>query len=187
MNYQEFAARTLNGNPELTDLERLSNFLIGLAGETIEFYKVLFCASYLSDFQFAQEAVKEAGDVRWYIAAVHSALKIAESETEPSESLLGEALCVLSQSHAWENLQLRVGEILEMCKKHYFHKTERPRSDFIEALTELRATWFVLCLKCDLKPEEVEKANIEKLMKRYPNGFNAADSAARRDTQEAHQ
>lgn len=34
--YQEFAARTLNGNPELTDLERLSNFLIGLVGEVIE-------------------------------------------------------------------------------------------------------------------------------------------------------
>ena len=68
--YQQMAARTLGGNPKMT------NMALGLAGETGEVVdylkKVLFHGHELDTGKLAEEL----GDVLWYIAGLCSLLDI---------------------------------------------------------------------------------------------------------------
>lgn len=73
------------------------------------------------------------------------------------------------------------GEVADLVKKHIGHghpldveKLKRELGDvlwYVAGLAELHGLWL----------SEVATANIEKLETRYPNGFNTADSIARKD------
>jgi len=76
------------------------------------------------------------------------------------------------------------GEIMEHIKKGVFHEhgifVDTMRNEVGDLL------WYVaaMCTKLGLNMEDVMEANIEKLIKRYPNGFSSDDSKKRVDVHE---
>ena len=74
------------------------------------------------------------------------------------------------------------GEIVDYLKKVEFHGHEFDREKLINELGDLM--WYVFALSNHFQIEmtEVLEKNIEKLYKRYPNGFTKNDSIKRVDT-----
>jgi NTP pyrophosphatase (non-canonical NTP hydrolase) len=73
------------------------------------------------------------------------------------------------------------GEVCEHIKKGVFHQHGIDRDKMRKELGDV--LWYVaaLCTKLELDMADVMAANIEKLKARYPEGYNPADSIARRD------
>jgi NTP pyrophosphatase (non-canonical NTP hydrolase) len=73
------------------------------------------------------------------------------------------------------------GEVADLIKKHLFHGKAMPTDTLIKELGDVR--WYLeyLLIVNSLTMEEVEAANVEKLRKRYPNGFNFEDANNRKD------
>ena len=85
----------------------------------------------------------------------------------------------------WNALGLagEAGEIADSVKKGIFHQHGLDRDKLKNELGDV--LWYVaaLCRNLGFEMEEVMQANIDKLHKRYPNGFNAADSRKRVDVE----
>lgn len=77
------------------------------------------------------------------------------------------------------------GEVIDLIKKWVFQGHELCQDDVVEELGD--ALWYaaILCEGIGLSMEEVMQKNIEKLKKRYPNGFDAERSVNRGDAQKA--
>lgn len=76
------------------------------------------------------------------------------------------------------------GEVVELFKKHLYHDHELNKNDLIKELGDIHFYLANLMNVLEINEEEVFQRNIDKLRKRYPNGFNALDSKKRVDTQE---
>ena len=77
------------------------------------------------------------------------------------------------------------GEVADIIKKHLYQGHNLPLDKIVEELGDLM--WYVTLtaslIGVDLK--DVMQANIEKLWKRYPDGFRTEDSVHRRDEDES--
>lgn len=64
------------------------------------------------------------------------------------------------------------GEAIDIVKKHLAHGHELDRNHLIEELGDI--AWYLAetAYSLDIDLESVLKQNIEKLKKRYPNGFD---------------
>lgn len=86
----------------------------------------------------------------------------------------------------WNALGLagEAGEVADTIKKAVFHQHGIDRDELIKELGDV--LWYVaaLCTKLDVPMSEVMERNIDKLKKRYPEGYNSADSQARTDVDE---
>jgi NTP pyrophosphatase (non-canonical NTP hydrolase) len=73
------------------------------------------------------------------------------------------------------------GEVADLIKKHVFHDQPLDEEKLIKELGDVR--WYLeyLCICLNQFVEEVEAINIQKLQKRYPNGFNSQDSKDKKD------
>ena len=74
------------------------------------------------------------------------------------------------------------GELIDMIKKHVFHGHELDKDEYKKECGDL--LWYVSMLAKlgGFTLEEVATTNIDKLMKRYPNGFDKEASVNRVDT-----
>ena len=77
------------------------------------------------------------------------------------------------------------GEVIDLIKKCCFQGHELNFDKIVEELGDV--LWYVaiLCEGIYVTMEEVMQKNIDKLKKRYPNGFEAERSVNRDDAQEA--
>jgi len=77
------------------------------------------------------------------------------------------------------------GEVLDLLKKGICHQHGIDRDKLAEELGDLM--WYIaaICELAGLTLDEVLAHNIAKLERRYPNGYNSADSKARVDTKPA--
>jgi len=68
------------------------------------------------------------------------------------------------------------GEVVDIIKKIIHHKKSIDRDSLIEELGDVR--WYLeyLAASLNVSMDEIEKRNVEKLLKRYPNGFNYKDA-----------
>ena len=73
------------------------------------------------------------------------------------------------------------GEVIDLLKKHLFHKHELDRDKLINELGDCYYYLEVLCDLIDVSPEEVKDKNITKLAKRYPQGFSSEASINRKE------
>ncbi len=73
------------------------------------------------------------------------------------------------------------GELVDLLKKHIFHGHELDREAARYELGDILHYWSGLCKMLGFTTEEVAEANIQKLMRRYPDGFSTADSVKRVD------
>ena len=71
------------------------------------------------------------------------------------------------------------GEVAEHVKKHLFHATPLDRDAVVKELGD--CLWYVAALAgvLGVSLDEVGAANIEKLRRRYPDGFSAQRSRER--------
>lgn len=76
------------------------------------------------------------------------------------------------------------GEAIDIVKKWYAHGHELDKEHFAKELGDI--CWYLAeaatAIGVDL--ESIMASNIEKLRKRYPEGFSTADSISRVDTKE---
>lgn len=85
----------------------------------------------------------------------------------------------------WNSLALNgeAGEIAELVKKGILHRQGLDPDKLKKELGD--CLWYIasLCTIMEFNLEEVMAMNIEKLIVRYPNGFNYEDSKRRVDVQ----
>ncbi|WP_424236370.1 nucleoside triphosphate pyrophosphohydrolase family protein [Bhargavaea ginsengi] len=74
------------------------------------------------------------------------------------------------------------GECGDIVKKEVFHGHAADVDAIKKELGDVLHYVAGLALMYGIELEDVATANVEKLRKRYPSGFNTADSIARRDT-----
>lgn len=63
------------------------------------------------------------------------------------------------------------GEVVDLIKKYIYHGKELPREDLIAELGDV--VWYIveIAAAIDCSLEDILITNVEKLTKRYPNGF----------------
>ncbi|GGI41968.1 nucleoside triphosphate pyrophosphohydrolase family protein [Mammaliicoccus stepanovicii] len=90
---------------------------------------------------------------------------------EPIQSLINGALGLTGES----------GEVADIVKKHVFQGHDLNKEDLIDELGDVM--WYIAsCASAlDINLEDVGFRNIEKLQKRYPDGFKEEDSKNRKD------
>lgn len=71
------------------------------------------------------------------------------------------------------------GEVVDLLKKHVHHGHELNREELLLELGDSLHYLSGLATMCGISLGEVAKANVEKLKKRYPNGFSETDSINR--------
>lgn len=74
------------------------------------------------------------------------------------------------------------GEVADLIKKSVFHNHVVDKVEIQKELGDVM--WYLaqIATTAGLTLEEIATANIEKLRKRYPNGFSIEDSVKRIDT-----
>lgn len=81
----------------------------------------------------------------------------------------------------WNALGLagEAGEVADTIKKAVFHRHTLDRAELLKELGDV--LWYVaaLCTKLDVSLSEVMERNIEKLQRRYPEGYSSQASKAR--------
>lgn len=73
------------------------------------------------------------------------------------------------------------GECIDIMKKHIFQGHELNREHMIEELGDVAWYLAVCCEGLGVTLEQVMRGNIEKLMKRYPEGFDKSRSINRQN------
>jgi len=72
------------------------------------------------------------------------------------------------------------GEVIDIIKKYLHHNKPLDRDKLIKEMGDVR--WYLeyLAASINVTMEEVERINIEKVLKRYPNGFSFEAANAER-------
>ncbi len=73
------------------------------------------------------------------------------------------------------------GEAIDLVKKHLFHGHDLNKESLIKELGDI--AWYLAeaATSLDVELEEIFVKNVEKLKKRYPEGFSKIDSINRDD------
>ncbi|MNK58661.1 MazG nucleotide pyrophosphohydrolase domain protein [compost metagenome] len=179
--YRRLAARTLNS--DLPHEMQMTIYGLGLMGEASELFTLFFDGQPQRD-----EVIKEVGDVAWYAAAICSRLGLRLSESlhlgyAARCEVNPEALC---DGEFAEFVVIDAGKVGEMLKKAYGHKHPLDRDALLERIGCVM--WWLegLCDRLGVPLEEALERNIDKLRRRYPEGFSAEASIARVDTAGQH-
>ncbi|MER1998819.1 MAG: hypothetical protein ABS882_03520 [Lysinibacillus sp.] len=173
LEFQELSKRTMpfGGEPknQIEFENMLGNYAMGLVGEWFEFQTVTWKAERDGVTSHDAELKKEAGDIMHYAFGLLTILNHPITEIEAVEKI------------DYEELDIALSNILEIPKKHIYHRHELQPLELIRSVcTVIR----VIRTTFDKHYESILDTNIEKLKTRYPAKFNTADSIARVDTVE---
>ena len=123
------------------------------------------------------EIIEDDCDSRWAYN-----LTIAQYQQAAARTATGKCRDL---ANAGLGLTGEAGEVADIIKKHLYQGHNLPLDKIVEELGDLM--WYVTLtaslIGVDLK--DVMQANIEKLWKRYPDGFRTEDSVHRRDEDES--
>lgn len=184
--YQRLAARTLIDAPEapIPDGEIMLVWnAIGLAGEAGEICAILASAAGHRFEDLERLALlEEVGDLLWYAAGLCTKL---DAELEASITAYWVvAPFKTDPERAAIEIAAQAGAINDMIKKAVFHRhgvTDYTRSQILQRIGRL--TWHLgaLCAALSADLAYVMAQNIEKLRRRYPDGYSTEASLARVD------
>lgn len=153
--YHKMAQRTASTT---TARDKLINGALGLCGEVNE---------YVHEKLFVESRVKEAGDVMWYVAELAEGLgvtiaDIAEIEDDGGADIFHEAALIADavKKYAFQGHRIEKYEIM-LGLNGIMSSIARRMNDFGYTM------------------DEILRGNVEKLLKRYPNGFEADRSIHR--------
>ncbi len=176
MTMNEYHKQAMRTSPR-DGHDKLDNGMLGLIGETGELadlYKKYIYQSRAGAEIPAERFADELGDVLWYLA------EIADGMEKNLADVVGADFDCLEESAKKGNKRRSLrSNIIDMCET----------AMLIEKTTDFDRVWIymhlmlehaaMLALKLDLPLTEIAARNIEKLKKRYPDGFDAERSEAR--------
>lgn len=170
---EEVLERTRNiqvGEALLTedDSQRLMHGILGMSGEAGE---ITSCNSEADNFEDSLQ--KEIGDWMWYFAAAAKALDKSIAE------IFARGFTIHSDQVA--HITISSGIMIESLKKWLYYGKPMDMLEIEKAMANACA-WVWEIADCDKDNlQDILKGNIEKLQKRFPTKFTAADAIARVD------
>ena len=154
MDFKEYVKLAMRTNVKDRDFKNnILNGLLGLYGETIEF----ITAGETGELD-------ELGDCYWY-----TALLFHTTGLEP-----------LNIKKAKNSLAVSIGLLSDHFKKHFFQGHSLDTNLVQVLLSEIKFHLDVCAAFIDSSPEEVMEYNINKLKKRFPEGFEVEKSIYRK-------
>lgn len=184
--YINLARRTINEDLSFDD--RIVMFTLGLVGEVGELRNEL-------NHPIVRDNVeKELGDIFWYlynfmfelVDESTSALYLSDKEyINVGKNLIisiNRRLFIsnsIGTANICENIIRTVGSISEIIKKYRFHNHFLPREKLFKALDSIDFDLRIILMKLNIDRSDVLSKNIEKLKKRYPEGFDSEKSINR--------
>lgn len=161
-DYVKLAMRTNREDRSFND--NLVNGIFGLVGETVELRK----AARSEDFD---SCIDELGDVYWYTALMFHTIGTAPSELSMDEKLLIEEGRLMNQ----------IGAVSDHVKKHLFQGHAIDIEFISSEMTKLKYKLDWLCEELLVTPSRVMSRNIDKLKRRFPEGFDVDKSINREE------
>ena len=168
MKFDEYRVLAQRTDATQNNRDKAANGAIGLYGEVNE----LLHAPNVEN----AENVKETGDILWYLAAIASALHISLEEAYNSAAALPLADVMMI------SLEWRATVIGEFIKKAVFqgHIVDAEALKYVTHNIGLVMRWLEgYARRNDFTLDDAMSLNIEKLRKRYPDGFEAERSMHR--------
>jgi NTP pyrophosphatase (non-canonical NTP hydrolase) len=167
----------------------LSVSALGLVGETGEIADLIKKYFYHGKSFDRAKLLEECGDVAWYMAYLCHTLEIDFSALKPrtfiAYGLFLANLKTESEKFTRLGIQLtyRAAVIGNYIEDLIFTESDilKAESGISTNLAILFNMLSILTISLNSSFEEICQLNIAKLNKRYPNGFNTADSIARKD------
>ena len=161
MNWNSYidAAQRTAGTHRSTDYA-LTHAALGICGEVGEL------CDHFRYGEFGQSIADEMGDVLWYCALAADALDAREfPKTQwPHGSSSAKDMSL--------SLYRSAASFSEMVKKQVMHSRDT-KAAMIASLMDIVSGCEYVCRWYGIEFESVLNGNIEKLLKRYPNGFTA--------------
>lgn len=159
--YGSLAFRT--ANQSLSDDQLLANGAMGLAGEAIELVHEITLNN-------AAEVRKESGDVLWYVALISRIAGVKTLEFPPAPSMMINTNVLL----------IAVGNTVDHIKKHLYQGHELQVLFLESQLMDILVYISVIAKWNSTTIVEIADGNIDKLVKRFPEGFAAERSINRK-------
>jgi len=161
--------------------ERISNFSLGLCGETTEVYELFKVNGMLSKTAL----IKEIGDVLWYLWRFVSVLTTDYTRVTMVYYVFNDfynhKTGQLNVCRISEYMVTNAGKIADMVKKTAFHGHKMNNNIVLHHLGCIYNLCTLLLNCFGMTIEEAMIANVEKLKLRYPDGFKVEASINRKD------
>jgi hypothetical protein len=161
-NYQQLALRTAG---HMNTDQMLINSALGLPGEVAEIYDEIVSGKFDNT-----KIKKELGDLCWYIAIALHALSTQFSSVGCGK-IHGKAITM--------NLVIATGKYSDYIKKVYFQGHKMDKEHCIELLSSCYLAIRTICKEWYYDFDQILQDNIDKLKRRYPDGFEVARSINR--------
>ncbi len=120
---------------------------------------------------------EELGDLDFYITQFKTLL------LETGFRWNYRALYPMSLEHVSISLRNHSGELLDLTKKGWIYNKEIPFDAYVFNLNMLDSAIDIFCGLLGFDRESVRRANVEKLMARYPQGYSDQAAQERKDKQ----
>lgn len=186
-DYQKEALRT--ANPECRNIV---NVALGLCGESAEFLELLTNETKSQVERDADHLAKELGDIAWYAAVGSYILGYELSDIIDPQDYHYTPNTWQQRFGANKNqsfnivdlsltLSVYCGKFADVVKKHCFQGHELNKEKLVKRLFDI---FWIMAMCYDLigyKFEDGLQMNVDKLRKRYPDGFDAERSLHRKD------
>ena len=184
--YQKASARTLNDKLDfvITDNELMTiGCLTGLVGETGELCEEIILIDNITTcnvewFERVLKIKKEIGDVLWYLVGICTKQQLSLIEIINNSSI---EVKQLQYVYSLRNLLLTVCRISENIKKGIFHQYGIYQNELQYDVKAIYLNLEIIAQNFELDIFEIMQDNDNKLLKRFPKGFNSQDSIKRVD------
>lgn len=165
--YEDLAASTA-GSPGGRNMA-ICGWTLGLCGESGEI------ADIDTETATTEEWTLEIGDVNWYLAMAANTLGIGYA-----------AVCVMANGMRGDevkkdrtSLLKATARLADTVKKDVFHGHDIEDTVYAELLAHIMLCLYALMASAKVDHETVMRRNIEKLARRYPEGFSRERSINR--------
>lgn len=167
--YQKLALRTAG-----EECRSLGNCAMGLAGEAGECYEAIIKRE-------NENIIKELGDLAWYIAVCAEVINVPLEQIVYTNEMAIAKLFDLEISEIGTNIVIYACKCTDIIKKHIYHHHELDSHALIDILGILmKCICFCATLIDDSYTfDTVLQMNVDKLRKRYPDGFEVEKSLNR--------
>lgn len=192
MNLNEFQTKALRTSGEGHD--RIENGLMGLMGECGEIVDLLKKHIFQSSINAAlpiDKLEKEAGDVLWYCAEFATGMgmelsKVARYEEENSSCMaLYERFISKVHGSCLKRTAINMLSYAVEAYQHFYDRDDLYLT--LWSVSRLMALLDHLCEVLSIPLEHVMEQNIQKLLERYPDGFDPERSENRPEYQQKNQ
>lgn len=172
MTWTEYAALAQRTSSTKTLADKVGHGILGLIGEAGEITDIIKKQKYmgLPEETAHEKLLDEAGDFAWYIAELCTGLGYS---VEVAMSVASEYDCMD------DSLEEAAVSLIGMLADVYYAHSDDIGSMVFDDLTDITCHFLEVLKFADIDVETMKEHNIDKLRKRYPDGFSAERSNAR--------